>query len=277
MARPQVEDGHIKIACELGEALARVNLSAYESRVLWCIFRKTYGWNKKSDRISYSQFEEVTHIDRRNIGRTIKILLVRQMITCQGDGQQLEYAIQKDYELWKDVGQPPLSKETTKPLSNQTILPLGSTIVPLDNGEPLSLRDELLSLRDELLSKETTKPLSNQTTTKAIKHITKAYNKSIYVIPEWINKDTWEAFLEMRRSIKQPPTDYAIRLIVKKLEGYKSDGDDPNEVLNQSIINSWKGVFSLRGNVREDTGHLNAGGIDPDKYIKGKYGHCVKR
>ena len=40
------------------------------------IFRKTYGWRKKSDRISYSQFEEGTRIDRRNVGRTLRRMVV---------------------------------------------------------------------------------------------------------------------------------------------------------------------------------------------------------
>jgi len=41
MANPQIENGYLKIAHEIAQALARVNLSAYESRVLWVIWRKT--------------------------------------------------------------------------------------------------------------------------------------------------------------------------------------------------------------------------------------------
>jgi len=33
-ANPQAEDGHIDIANEIAEALMKVNLSAYESRIL---------------------------------------------------------------------------------------------------------------------------------------------------------------------------------------------------------------------------------------------------
>ena len=43
MANPQSENGHIDIANEIGEALSRINFSAYESRILWVIWRKTYG------------------------------------------------------------------------------------------------------------------------------------------------------------------------------------------------------------------------------------------
>jgi len=133
---PQAENGHVDIANELVEALFRFNLSAYESRVLWFIFRQTYGWHKKTDRISYTQFEQ-TGLDRRNIGRTIRKLRNRKIITVAGNGQALEYGIQKDYDLWS-----PLSKETT-----------------VEGAKPLSISHRPLS-------KETTELLSKETNTK---------------------------------------------------------------------------------------------------------------
>jgi phage replication O-like protein O len=100
MASPQVENGHIDIANELAEALARVNLTGHESRLLWCILRKTYGWHKKTDRISYSQFAEATGIDHRHVGRALASLKARNLIICQGNGYSLEYGLQKDYDQW---------------------------------------------------------------------------------------------------------------------------------------------------------------------------------
>jgi phage replication O-like protein O len=100
MANPQLENGHIRIANEIvEEALCKTNLSAYESRILWFILRKTYGWNKKSDRISYTQFEE-TGITRRHIARTLCQLKNRNIITVSGNGQRLKYSFQKDYTKW---------------------------------------------------------------------------------------------------------------------------------------------------------------------------------
>jgi len=177
MAKPQLEDGHTKIANEIVEALARVNLSAYESRVIWCIFRKTYGWNKKSDRISYSQFEELTGMDRRHLGRTIKLLVERRMITCQGEGQQLDYAIQKDYDLWGEV-----NNTHHEPLPKGAIDVTGSTIAEGGNSENDNnhcLRGhEPLPKGGELLPKGATKPLPKGANTKARKHLTKALDKS---------------------------------------------------------------------------------------------------
>jgi len=66
-------------------------------------------------------------------------------------------------------------------------------------------------------------------------------------IPEWINKETWDAFVEMRKVIKKPMTQRAVVLMVNKLERFKNEGHIINEILNQSIINNWQDVFELRG------------------------------
>jgi phage replication O-like protein O len=131
MASPQLENGNFQIANELAEAFCRVNLSAYESRILWVIIRKTYGWKKKSDRITYSQFEIMTGLNRWHIRRYLNRLIERNIITKTGSGQRLFYAFQKDYSLWKplpkqatvatvaQIGYEPLPKQATKPLPKQ--------------------------------------------------------------------------------------------------------------------------------------------------------------
>jgi len=66
-------------------------------------------------------------------------------------------------------------------------------------------------------------------------------------IPEWISKETWDAFVEMRKVIKKPMTDRAMTLMVGKLEKLKYLGQNVTEVLNQSILNNWSDVYEVRG------------------------------
>jgi len=75
MANPQAEDGHVDIANEIVEILAKTYLSSYESQVLWAIFRKTYGWHKKEDWITNTQIAEMTGIAESHISRTLKKLI----------------------------------------------------------------------------------------------------------------------------------------------------------------------------------------------------------
>jgi phage replication O-like protein O len=112
MASPQVEDGYLKIANDIIDALMKLNLSKYEWRVLLAIIRKTYGYNKKRDWITLSQFSKATGIrDRRNIHRALKKLSSKQTIVVvqADDRNRVMYGFQKDYEKWVVS-----SKETTR-------------------------------------------------------------------------------------------------------------------------------------------------------------------
>ena len=102
-ASPQAEDGHVDIANELVEALAKINLSSYESRILWVVLRKTYGWHKKMDQISITQFEKATGIKRWHVARTLAELVERKIVTRIGNSRIISYGFQKDYTKWRDV------------------------------------------------------------------------------------------------------------------------------------------------------------------------------
>ena len=65
-------------------------------------------------------------------------------------------------------------------------------------------------------------------------------------LPNWIDIDIWDAFLEMRKKKNAVPTERAKQLLVKELEKLKGDGHNPNEVLNQSIMRNYTGVFPLK-------------------------------
>jgi hypothetical protein len=71
------------------------------------------------------------------------------------------------------------------------------------------------------------------------------------VIPDFIKKETWDNFLEMRLKMKAAPTEHAKGLLIKKLEELRSAGNDPNLVLEQSTMNNWKGLILLKN---EQTG-----------------------
>lgn len=75
---------------------------------------------------------------------------------------------------------------------------------------------------------------------------TKVHTKvkgDFFDLPDGIKKDTWEAYLQMRRQIKKPASQKAQDLIVQKL---LKMGGDMNAILEQSIMNSWQGIFPLK-------------------------------
>lgn len=69
-----------------------------------------------------------------------------------------------------------------------------------------------------------------------------------FVLPDWIPLETWNAFLEMRKRIKKPATEFAKKLIVGKLEKFKAQGQDVVSILEKSITSGWQDVFELKEN-----------------------------
>ena len=62
----------------------------------------------------------------------------------------------------------------------------------------------------------------------------------------------------MRKQIKAPMTDRAIELAIKKLEQLSGgDNDKAIEIINQSIMNSWKGLFELKQDKPKTKGEID--------------------
>ena len=53
-------------------------------------------------------------------------------------------------------------------------------------------------------------------------------------------------FIEYRTKIKKPMTDRAVELLITELDKLAGTTDEQIEILNQSIVNGWQGVFPLK-------------------------------
>jgi hypothetical protein len=67
-----------------------------------------------------------------------------------------------------------------------------------------------------------------------------------FVLPAWVPADRWEAYVEMRRTIKKPMTDRAKALAVGELQRLRSEGQNVGAVLDQSTFKSWQGLFPVK-------------------------------
>jgi len=230
MARPQLEDGHTRIANEILEHLMKVHLSSNQWQVLLCIIRKTYGYQKKVDYIANFQIGEATHLGKTVVSRILRNLEDMKLILRKGK----HIGFQKDWEQWQGLAKQ--STLGTKLAEQLTIKKLAE--------QPTKLAGQLTEL-----AKQPTKVSSPEDAQKKKETIPKGTipKKEIFILPEWIDKDTWGAFLEMRKKKNAVPTERAKQLLVKELEKLRSEGYDPNEVLNQSIMRNYTGVFPLKG------------------------------
>ena len=58
-------------------------------------------------------------------------------------------------------------------------------------------------------------------------------------------------FKDYRKKIKAPMTDKAVQLLYTKLNKLASDDETKIEILNQSIVNGWKGIFPVKTQKQE--------------------------
>ena len=65
------------------------------------------------------------------------------------------------------------------------------------------------------------------------------------VLPDWMPLETWQAYLSMRKRIKKPPTDYAVKLLINKLNGFREKGQDVKDILERSITSGWQDLYEI--------------------------------
>lgn len=76
---------------------------------------------------------------------------------------------------------------------------------------------------------------------------TKSYDEQITEYTQ--NEDlqnALKAFLQMRSFIKKPMTEYALKLMLKKLDELGNNDTTKIAILNQSITHNWQGIFPLK-------------------------------
>lgn len=98
---PQLEDGYVRIANELYDAITAFKFTYRQLKIMMVAMRKTYGWNKKSDVISLSQFSESTGLARSHVCDALNELVNMEVLLKQEhrNGQLIE--INKKYMNWK--------------------------------------------------------------------------------------------------------------------------------------------------------------------------------
>ena len=103
-----------------------------------------------------------------------------------------------------------------------------------------------------------------------VKKESKPKNGYDVIISEYTaNDDLKEAiigFIQMRKLIKKPMTDRALKGIMNKLDTLASTDTDKIAILDQSIQNSWQGVFELR---QDNGGGNNGDGAEKFAFLDG--------
>lgn len=196
------------------------------------ITRQTTGWGKEVDHISVSQFKARSGIqkDKTITDALAELEALKLIVSIKAKGRITAFRLNLDFE--DSEPQPPTilvptkiagTKTATTPENGGVVPPkMGGGSTPENGGS----------------TKHNTKP----TNTKGDLSVSKSFE-----LPDWVPEKEWAGFLEMRKAIGKPvPTEYAKELLIDELEVFKNDGYLPEQILKQSIANSWPTLWPIK-------------------------------
>lgn len=103
MTSPQLENGFLRLANEIVDALAAYRIPGEQMQCLLFILRKTYGFGKKEDAISYSQFCDATGLKKPSVCRALNNLFKKKIINKKVNGNIATYSFNKTYSQWASL------------------------------------------------------------------------------------------------------------------------------------------------------------------------------
>ena len=103
MANPQIENGYTAVANEILDHLYKQPLNGTELKVIMCILRYTFGFQRKSHKLSATFIAKWGNCDLRTVKRALKKLQQDRVIiyiNSEQRGVTAELMFNKDYEQW---------------------------------------------------------------------------------------------------------------------------------------------------------------------------------
>lgn len=125
------------------------------------------------------------------------------------------------------------------------------------DGEKVETKNnnrKLINKSNNLKDKESKKEDTNNTQIEHVEKTTCRKKKKTISYDEQIaeytqNEDlqnALKAFVQMRSFIKKPMTEYALKLMLKKLDELGNNDTTKIAIINQSITHNWQGIFPLK-------------------------------
>lgn len=269
MADPKKENGYTPIANELLEVILYLPFSATQLKIIFFIIRYTYGFNRDEANMSVGFLAKGTGISKRHITSELNKLLEWNVIEVVQEHTAIRsrvVRVNKDYDEWnmrcllpeikKNVFEEYNSIHTDEeqfstPDEEQFTTPDEGQFTTPDEEQFSTSGEEQFTTPGEVLFTQEKKDIK-KTRKKDIKEKYKRKDvekkekpKSYYPADEKLN-NTIRDFIDYRKKMKAPMTDHAVNLLINKLDKMTFSNHEKVEIINQSILNGWKGIFPLK-------------------------------
>lgn len=242
------------------EVLDKISDAACKIYLVIC--RKTRGWNKEMDSISLTQFEEITGKSRPTVVKCLKELIeVGLVVELESTFHGNTYKLGDETSVRMVVNFPSkniLLGKNQKNASKKS-LPLLVKNFNYASKNFLPLLVKIFNTQSITIKNNSTKNKKINKKSSSVSEKPKAENQKIFdaksvELPNQVNRDLWNQFVDMRTSNKKPLTENAVKLILKKLESY---GALANQSLENSIIGNYQGVFQPKQQYEQNSKSLN--------------------
>ncbi|MBJ3043691.1 replication protein, partial [Salmonella enterica subsp. enterica serovar Typhimurium] len=235
-----LENGYLRLANQIQDALCIVELSGREFRVLNAIIRLTYGWSKKSDRIANSLIADKTTLKVKHVSEAVLSLAYRNIIILRRIGQTRYIGINTNLDKWA-YSKPHCSK----------------CPVSFPDDEIATWIISVPETRDSYPRKEgraspktgNTKDIIPKTNIKDLTPFNPPKGKVKFdplsiPVPEWLNAASWNEWVTYRQQSGKPiKTELTVTKAFRLLKECLDEGHDPVNVINTSIANGYQGLF----------------------------------
>lgn len=223
------DNGYLRIANELYDAILITDLTARQVKVVMAIMRKTYGFNKKFDRISDSQIAEVTGIHRTHVCNAKLSLIDRKILIKEGS----KIGVNKVFSEWK-TQENQNGYSVAKPATNNV-----AKMATVDVADPVHTKDNIKT-KDNKILKYITSPAEKPASTPVAKKPKPTPAELDF--SSWPNKPSEHVladWLITRNKKKSPLTQTAVNRLSKQLHAAAEHGFSVDDCISECVVRGW--------------------------------------
>jgi len=149
VAKPQLEDGYTRVANEVLEKVYSLNLNGTQLRLLLCVWRYTYGFQRKECEGAISFLAKAIGADKKNIKKNLDTLIIRKILLVTKEAtfsKPRVISFNKNYDEWvsKDIEgvKRPTVYQNTITTVGQTTYTTGGQLTHQERKEKEILKDK---------------------------------------------------------------------------------------------------------------------------------------
>ncbi|MHB9329411.1 replication protein [Phytobacter ursingii] len=269
-----LENGYLRLANQIQDALCIVELSGREFRVLSAIVRLTYGWSKKSDRIANSLIADKTTLQVKHVSEAVLSLAYRNIIILRRIGQTRYIGINTSLDKWAyakpNCSKCPVDFPAAEIVTWVITIPefrdsniKSKTIPEKRDNHPQKQGEASLKIGN---TKDILPNTNINTKTKTPSNPPKGkvkFDPLSIPVPEWLDATAWGEWVVYRhQSGKAIKTELTVTKAYKLLKECLDAGHDPVAVINASIANGYQGLFKPKYSIQSrssvrDVNHIS--------------------